>query len=337
MLIKDIATGTPDFISLVTNAQSFVITTHIKPDGDALGAEIGLGRWLMSIGKSIRILNYSPTPDNYLYLHHNDLPIEVYSETVHRAIIDNSDVLVLLDANDPNRTKALQDYFSWHKSILCIDHHLDPAHFAHLMILETSATSTGEMVYRIIQAAQTALGGTISQFCAEALYVAIMTDTGSFRFPRTTSSTFRMCADLIDLGADPVSIYERTYNANKLSRLILIGKALASLRIEYEQIAFIVVTQEDLRDANGTDEDIDGFVQLPMQVSSVVISVFMLQLSTGWKLSIRSKGNISAARIAQHFTGNGHFNAAGARIFENYSIQELQNKILDIACKEIST
>jgi bifunctional oligoribonuclease and PAP phosphatase NrnA len=321
-----------EFVSVVKNNSSFILTTHVNPDGDALGSEIGLAEWLTSLGKHVRVLNHSKTPENYYFLDPENSIVEVYEESKHKDVIDSADVLMLLDTNDPERSRSLEGYFSTHKNKVLIDHHLYPKTFADHEFLDTNATSTGEMIFRLVTAAQKSLGGVISAKAAQALYAAIMTDTGSFRFPRTVSDTFRMSAELIDLGADPVYIYDRIYNTSKSSRVLLIGRCLSSLRFHYDdKVAIQYILQKDLAECNAIEEEVDGFVQFPLQVESVVFSVFLLELKSGWKISFRSKGVYSAAGFAQQFGGNGHFNAAGARVAEKLTLQEMLDKLVATA------
>jgi phosphoesterase RecJ-like protein len=193
------------------------------------------------------------------------------------------------------------------------------------------------MIYRLISEGKKELGGTISPKAAQGLYTAIMTDTGSFRFPRTDSDIFRACADLIDLGADPVKTYDETYNSAKPSRVKLIGKCLSSLQFFFDdRLATQVIKQADLRESGAIEEEVDGFVQFPLQVGTVEFSIFILELRQGWKMSFRSKGSKSAAEVAKQFGGNGHFNAAGARVYEEIAFDELHKRVLDAVGQELA-
>jgi phosphoesterase RecJ-like protein len=168
------------------------------------------------------------------------------------------------------------------------------------------------------------------------LYVGIMTDTGSFRFPRTDSDTFRMSAELIDLGADPVITYNEIYNSAKASRVLLIGKCLSSLKFYFDdRLATQVIFQNDLKETGSIEEEVDGFVQFPLQVATVEFSIFILELKEGWKVSFRSKGNKSAAEVSKKFGGNGHFHAAGARIFEQKTFAQLHQEIQDAVSEQL--
>jgi phosphoesterase RecJ-like protein len=326
-----------DFVKLVATANSFALTTHINPDGDALGSEIGLAEWLMGIGKTVGVYNHSPIPDNYTFLDEERPIIQNYSAEKHKEDILNADVLIMMDTNDPARTKSLADLFPLHKYPVLIDHHLEPKDFAILRFIDTEATSTGEMIYRLVTEAQKELGGKISPKAAQGLYTAIMTDTGSFRFPRTDSDIFRACADLIDLGADPVKTYDETYNSAKPSRVKLIGKCLSSLQFFFDdRLATQVIMQSDLKESGAIEEEVDGFVQFPLQVDTVEFSIFILELRQGWKMSFRSKGNKSAAEVAKQFGGNGHFNAAGARVYEEIKFADLHKRVLDAVAQELA-
>jgi len=221
--------------------------------------------------------------------------------------------------------------------VAVIDHHLNPKPFASDYFIDTDACSTGELIVRLIEEARPVLGGAITPKAAAALYVAIMTDTGSFRFPRTTAAIFRMCADLLELGADPVRTYHEVYNTSPPGRLLLIRDALTSLEYHYDnRMALQCILQSDLRAAGAEEEDVDGLVQLPFQVKGIVLSVFLLELKEGWKVSTRSKDDVSAADFAQSFGGNGHFHAAGARVKETYTLEEMKRLIVDNAGKVLA-
>lgn len=329
-MIENILEFNPaQFTELVRSNNSFVITTHVKPDGDAIGSEIGLAEWLISLGKSVKVFNHSETPANHLFLDLEHPIVEQFEKNKHEPEINKADALFLVDTNDPNRSKSLEPYFSTHHNKVLIDHHLEPVDFADFRFIDTEATSTGEMMYRLIKESQKQLGGNITAKAAQALYTAIMTDTGSFRFPRTDSEIFRICADLIDLGADPVLTYDKTYNQAKPSRLKLIGRTLDSLGFYFDnRLALQVITQNDLKEASADAEEVDGFVQFPLQIETVVFSIFVLELNDGWKMSFRSKGNYSAQEVSTAFGGNGHFHAAGARVYESITWENLHTKLL---------
>jgi len=322
-------------IRLIDENNSFAITTHVNPDGDALGSEIGLAEYLLSIGKIVRVINCSPTPPNYLFLDKVNPYIEHFDEKKQTDPFSDVDVIFVLDVNDPDRTRTLGLFLKKSKKpIAVIDHHLNPKEFANEYYIDEDACSTGELIVRLIEQARQTIGGEISRKAAIALYAAIMTDTGSFKFPRTTAAIFRMCADLLELGADPVSIYNEIYNTSPPGRLELIRDALNSLEYHYDGLmAYQCITQAQIRSAEATEDDVDGLVQSPFQVKGIVLSVFLLELKEGWKISTRSKNDVSAANFAQTFGGNGHFHAAGARVNEAKTLEEMKRTIIDNAGK----
>ncbi len=337
MIPKIFQYNAADFSDLIASNNSFVLTTHINPDGDALGSELGLAEWLMSIGKTVAIYNFSPVPENFYFLDEERPIVKQFDASRDSGAISSADVFMLLDTNDPDRTKSLGTLLQDHKMPVLVDHHLEPKQFAKISFIDTEATSTGEMVYRLIQDMMPKFGGKISPKAAQAMYVAIMTDTGSFKFPRTDSDILRTCADLIDLGADPVKCYNETYNSAKASRLKLIGASLASIKFFFDdKLATQLITQDDLKTAGASPEEVDGFVQFPLQVKSLVFSIFFLQLPNGWKISFRSRGEeSSAAEVAKTFGGNGHFNAAGARVYENIPFDDLLKQVCEAVEKQL--
>jgi phosphoesterase RecJ-like protein len=324
-----------NFIRVVRGHNSFVLTTHVNPDGDALGSEVGLAEWLLSIGKTVHVINHSPTPYNYTFLETEHPIIQQFEEAKHAALIRSVDAILVLDVNDPDRVRSLGPFVTNAPQYVgVIDHHLNPKAFAKDYFLDTDASSTGEIVMRLVTESMPVLGGTISQKAANALYVAIMTDSGSFRFPRTDADLLRMCAHLLDLGADPVKAYNEVYNTSPAGRLLLLRDALNSLEYHYgSRMAFQCITQGNLVSAGAEEEDVDGFVQMPFQVRGIVLSVFLLELKEGWKISTRSKDPVSAALFAQQFGGNGHFNAAGARVHGEHTYESMHEAIVTNAAR----
>lgn len=325
----------PAFEHIIRENNSFAITTHVNPDGDAIGSEVGLAEWLRSLGKTVRIINHNDTPANYTFIGNGDPFVEQFELKRHGELLRAVDCILVLDVNDPGRVRSLEPYVLEHKNVAVIDHHLEPKEFAKNYFIDTEACSTGELIYRLFEHTQPALGGSISPRGAMALYTAIMTDTGGFKFPRTDAKVFRMCAELLEMGADPVVSYNEVFNSSPASRLLLLRESLNSLEYFYDnRMAVQLLTQDQLKATGSTEEEVDGFVQMPFQVGGIVLSVFILELREGWKMSVRSKGDVSAAALAQAFGGNGHFHAAGARFYDKYSPKEVKERAVRLA-KEI--
>jgi phosphoesterase RecJ-like protein len=308
----------------------FVLTTHVNPDGDGIGSEIALAEWLEAHGKEVRIINHSPTPAVYRFLD-PEARIQVFRPERDAVSIASAGIIVVLDTNHPGRLRSMESSVLASPAVkICIDHHLDPAPFAHHYLLDDDATSTGEIIYRLVTADRQ---GDPGSRVAQALYCAILTDTGSFRYPRVDPETFRIAAHLVECGADPVAIYSEIYQKWSTGRIHLLGEMLAGLAVsEGGALAHVTVTQEMLAQTGTTEEDTDNFTNYPMSVDGVLAGILFLELQDGLKISFRSRGEIPINELAKEFGGNGHRNAAGARI-ENGSLDEVKPQVLRAAHK----
>lgn len=311
---------------IIDSRKSFVLTTHVNPDGDGLGSEIALGIVLRRLGKDAQIFNHSETPKNYEFLDpdHTILKFQPQRDSEH---VLNADVIFIVDTNQPNRLRTLEPYVVQSKAVkVCIDHHLDKTDFADHYLIDELATSSGEIVYRLVQE----LGdGFVDPLVARALYTAIMTDTGSFRFPRTDPEIHRIAAHLIERGADPTEIYQSVYEKWHAGRFVLLGRALGDMKLGCDgRLAYVVITQSMLRETSSRPEDTDNFTNYPMSIGGVVIGILFTELPDGVKISFRSKGDIPINELAKAFGGNGHKNAAGARVYEK-KLKEIIPAVLE--------
>ncbi len=326
---------------IVNKSQNFVITTHVNPDGDGLGCEIALLWFLRKLGKSVCVINVSETPGNYKFLDPNNEFI-IFNEANggHIEKILNADVIFICDTNQSNRLRAMEKYVLGSKAIkVVIDHHIidesfyeGEKNFADYYLIDVDSPASGEVCYRFIKSFGDV---SIDEKIALGLYTAIMTDTGSFRFPRTDSETHRIVAELIDAGVDPVEVYDKVYERSSLGRIRLLGKCLSELETEYNgRLGYIVVMQEMLNAYGVKEWETDGFVQSILSVDGVRVAVFVLELKGGVKLSFRSKGDIPINELAKEFGGNGHKNAAGARLY-NVSVDEVLKQVIQKAEKYV--
>jgi len=254
-----------ELLPFIRSSRRFVLTTHVNPDGDGLGSELALAHWLADHGKEALIINTSPTPEVYGFLDPGGA-IRVYDESRDAQALEAAEVIVVLDTNQPGRLDTMQEAVLRSPARkLCIDHHLDPEPFAEVYFLDEDATSTGELIYRLLHALSEE---SLSPPIAEALYCAIMTDTGSFRYPRTDPDIFRIAARLIERGADPVETYTRVYEQWSSGRMKLLGEMLAGLRLESGgRLAHVTVTREMLRRTGTLEEDTDTFTTYPMSIA----------------------------------------------------------------------
>jgi phosphoesterase RecJ-like protein len=315
---------------LIQHHQKFVLATHVNPDGDGLGSEVALAEWLAGQGKTVSILNHSATPIVYLFLDRHKR-IRQFDRATDGKTVDEADIIAVMDANHPDRLGSMTQRVLESKAIkVCIDHHVDAAPFASHYLIDEDATSTGEIIYRLLLR----LGGkAISPLIAQALYCAIMTDTGSFRYPRVDPEIHRIVADLIGCGADPVEIYHNVYEQWSAGRIKLLGETLAGLKTENNgQLAHVTVTRDILRRTGTTEVDTDNFTTYPMSVTGVVAGILFVELMDGIKISFRSKGDIPINELAKEFGGNGHKNAAGARV-HGMTLDIVRDKVITAAAK----
>jgi phosphoesterase RecJ-like protein len=304
------ATGA--ILDLFGTRERFVLTTHLNPDGDGIGSEIALASWLRNRGKEVRVINHSPLPAVYRFLDPGGT-VAQFDPVRDGTAIAGADVIVVLDTNHPDRLQSMKEAVLGSPALkVCIDHHLDPDPFASPALIDENATSTGEMLYRLLFPEG---DEQLTPEIATGLYCAIMTDTGSFRYPRTGPATHTIVSRCIARGADPVRIYAEVYERWSAGRIHLLGEVLAGLRTEFGgRLAHITITREMLSRTGTSEEDTDNFTTYPMSVAGVRVGILFLEIDGGVKISFRSKGTIPINSLAMEFGGNGHRNAAGARI-----------------------
>lgn len=313
---------------LLQKALRCVLTTHVNPDGDGLGSEIALARSLRGMGKQVTILNHSATPDNYQWMD-PDSEVVRFSAERDKQIIDSADIIFILDTNQPERLRSLQSFIEKSTATkIIIDHHLDPHPFGDHYIIDHNATSTGEIIYHLIMHLGPQL---IDKTIAQALYTAIMTDTGSFRFPRTDPDIHRVAAHLLEFGIVPIEIYANVYEQWSQGRMRLLGEVLDSMKTAHDgKVAYVACTQRMFSETGTSEVETDNFTVYPMSVRGVVVGILFNELRDGVKISFRSKGIIPVNELAKAFGGNGHLNAAGARI-HGVRLEDIVQTVIDKA------
>jgi len=313
---------------IVSNNQSFLITTHVNPDADAIGSEVALSKVLKLLKKQFKIINHSDTPYNLKFLD-SDNVVEKYDAAIHNSLFNSSDVLVALDFNSADRMVSMQKAFlESKKTKICIDHHQDAEDFVDHQFIDTNYAATGQILYDFIKLTKVV---EINKDIAAPIYAAIMTDTGSFRFERTTADLHRLVADLLDTGINPTEIYSRLYDESKLSKIKLLGRCLSSLELIAEnKIGYMVITQNDFREFDAFESDTENFVNFILSIEGVTLGMLFIELKNGFKVSFRSKGNLAVNKLAGLFGGGGHKNAAGAR-FRDSEMTSMIPKILKSA------
>lgn len=286
-----------------------VITTHVNPDGDAIGSALGLWHLLRIHGCYATVVLPSAAPSNLQWME-GACDMVVYSEHTS-GVLDGADAIFVLDLNAISRLGDLGAAIIASKAkIVNIDHHTHPEKFAHVAWIETSACSTGIMI------AQCAMEmSTFTPAIAMCLYTGIMTDTGSFRFPRTTSDVHRVVAQLIDEGADPVRSYDEVMNRGSVGRTRLLGLSLSTMCVHANgALCTMIVRRADMLAHGCTTEDVEGFVSQTLALEGVTMGILFVELESEIKCSFRSKGKTHVRDLAARYGGGGHVYAAGARV-----------------------
>ena len=319
--------------SIVKNNNSFLLTTHVNPDADAIGSEIALYFVLKELGKKVSVINYTETPYNLTFLDVDNV-IEKFDPEKHASLFDETDVLIALDFNRSDRVIKMQSYFNNSKKYkVCIDHHQDPENFADAFFTGIEYAATGHILYKFIE--ETGIV-KLNKYIADALYAAIMTDTGSFRFDRTTPEIHLITAKLLENGADPTEIANKIYDESKFGKIKLLGLALSTITLygEEQKIAYMTITKEVIDQTGALENDTDGFVNMCLSIENVVMGLLFMELNEGFKVSFRSKGSIPVHKLASEFGGGGHLNASGARIRDK-KMMDLMPIILESAEKHL--
>ena len=311
---------------IITQNNLFLLTTHVNPDADAIGSEIAFYKLLKSLGKKIYIINHSLTPYNLQFLDDENV-IEKYDKQKHSEILNSVDVLVGLDFNRSDRIVSMkEDFVNSNKTKIIIDHHQDVEDFVDYVFVDTEYCATAHIIYEFIKQTQIV---KLDYSLAYPLYAAIMTDTGSFRFERTTPQVHKIAAELLETGVSPIEVFDKIYDQSKFSKVKLLGKALESLKLYggKKEISYMFLKQDDFNSFGAIESDTDSFVNLTLSIENVKIGLLFIELKQGFKVSFRSKGNIAVNKLATEFGGGGHTNAAGLRIF-NEKVEDFIPKIL---------
>jgi phosphoesterase RecJ-like protein len=298
-------------VELIEKKQKFGITTHIKPDGDGVGSSLGLCWLLRSLGKSAEVLVHGDIPVAYRSLPGAEEIRDVAS------VDEKYDAVFVIECSDLERPgiKGLENEFT-----VNIDHHATSEHFGTINWIDSTASAVGEMIYNLCKA----IGGKITREIAECVYMALVTDTGSFHFSNTTDRTLKVASELVKAGVKPAKVSEAVYNNYPWSRIELMRQVLDTVkRDESGQVASLRQTLKMREVAGAVDGDNNGFVNIPLTARDIVAVVYMREVGPDeYRVSLRSKGDINVARVAEKYGGGGHRNAAGLRIEGNWDDKE---------------
>jgi phosphoesterase RecJ-like protein len=317
---------------LLASPKKIVIVPHKNPDGDAIGSSLGLYHYLIQNKHNATVITPNDYPNFLKWIPGENSILKHDLQTQDcETLIANADIIFTLDFNAFHRTGNMEPVLAESKAIkVLIDHHQEPDNYAKYIYSDVLMSSTCEMVYHFIN--MLGMVDNIDATIATCLYVGIMTDTGSFRFKCTTSTTHRIIADLIERGADNAQIHNNIYDTNSYERLQLLGCALSNLKVIPElRTAYITLSQDELQKFNYKKGDTEGVVNYGLSLDNIIFAaIFIEDKNEGIiKISLRSKGDFSVNAFSRdHFNGGGHINAAGGR--SNESLNDTIEKFISI-------
>lgn len=325
----------------LANMSNIVIVGHKNPDGDAIGSCLGLANFLKQLEHQVTVVMPNDFPEFLKWIPETQTIInyEQHRDNVKNCLSE-ANLVFTLDLNALNRTGDLATELMTTKAdFILIDHHQEPDDFALVTYSDVDMSSTSEMIYNFIEF----MGGLdlLNKEIATQLYVGIMTDTGSFRFPATTAATHRVIAHLIEAGAPNSIIHQNVYDTNNPDRLKLLGVALNNMVMlpEYKT-AYITISQEELNNNNFKKGDTEGFVNYALSMKGVIFAIIFIENKKEKiiKISLRSKGSFSVNNFSKkYFNGGGHTNAAGGKSLRNlYKTVEEFISILPLYKKELN-
>ena len=284
----------------IRTRQRFVLSSHVRPDGDAIGSQLAMAFALWELGKEVRLVNRDPAP----------APLMVFPGVsrieVADRIDDPGDAVIVMECGDLTRTGV--DGFE-RGFVINIDHHIGNSNFGALNWFDGTAAACGEMVFELIAE----LGVPLTPEIATHIYIAILTDTGSFHYSSISPRTFDICRQCVEAGIHPPAIARAIFDSNHLGRLKLFGAVLSKMELDASgRVATVYVDQKLAQECGGTYEDTEGIVNQPLMVKEIEAVAFFKEAGPNdWRVSMRSKGDVNVNAIAAEFGGGGHRNASG--------------------------
>jgi bifunctional oligoribonuclease and PAP phosphatase NrnA len=323
--LKNIMPNWSRFVEIVRNHKRFVLTTHIRPDGDALGSEMVIAEALESLGKDVLVCNAFSSPPNLQFLDPKKKSKKLGVDISPDQLADR-EVLIILDTSAWAQLGEMGDVIRSTKAIkVIIDHHVSEDDLGAEAFKDVQAEATGRLVVEAVDQ----LKASISPEIARAAFVAIATDTGWFRFSSTKADTFSLIARLVQAGARPDEIYKHLYENDSLARLRLIGRTLARAHTELAgRLIHTYISQDDFSQTGALPSDSEDIINLTMLVGGTQVAIILVeQPKGGFKVSLRSRCEVNCAALAEKFGGGGHKKAAGLSI--DGALDSAQTKVLD--------
>ena len=311
-------------VEAIRQRQRFVLSSHSRPDGDSIGSQLAMAFALRALGKHVHVVNHDRAPVPLL-----QFP-GVSAIEIAGSVSGDYDAAIIMECGDLARTgvAGLERFF-----VINIDHHPGNAAYGQLNWFDSSAAACGEMVLDLIDA----LGVPLQADIATHIYLAILTDTGSFHYSSISPRTFDICRRTLEAGVDPVLVARNVYDSNNMGRLKLFGSVLSAMQLDPTgRIAIVYLDHEMAREAGGTYEDTEGLINLPLTVKEIEAVVFFKQTEGDeYRVSMRSKGEVDIGAIAKQFGGGGHKNAAGCTV--RGPIEKLQRMFVERIDQAIQT
>jgi len=298
---------------LIETHDRFLVTTHVRPDGDALGSEVGMAGLLRQKGKDVRVVNVSPTPPRYDFLDPNSTLFEHFGHRVGPPELADRQVAIILDLSSWDQLGDMAGFIrQFNGPRVVIDHHVSGDDLGATVYKDSTAEATGILVMR----AASAIGYELTPEVAGGLVTAIAMDTGWFRHSNTRAGTFRAVAELIDAGVKVDEIYRKLFERNTLGRLKLMGETLVNMRTDLAgKIAYATISREDLVRTGAIPPDSEDLVDFTVSLRGVEVGMlFIEQIRGAVKVSFRARSGLDCARLAAQFGGGGHREAAGATL-----------------------
>lgn len=299
---------------IIRKKEPVVLISHLNPDGDGVGSALALALFLRKNNVPVNVIIPNKVPEFLSWLPGFEM-VSIFQEKKRqcRKLLKEAITVILVDFNDPERTGNLKaDLLASHAFKILIDHHQRPEEFTDMVLSEPWRGSVGEMIYLLLTGVDGA--GALDRDIATCLYVAIMTDTGNFRYASSYSEIFNIVGALVDNGIDKNQIYSNIYDSYSEKRMKMMGYCMSEKLVVLKELnaAYIYLDQQELERFDHQVGDTEGFVNIPFSIKGIRLSAFLIEKKTNVKISFRSKGNVSVDRIAsEHFNGGGHINAAG--------------------------
>ena len=330
--VDERAAGIRSVGDLFKPGMKVALTTHVNADGDGTGCEVAMVHLLAAIGVTAEITNPTPFPDRFKFMLEGIEARERSREAIKR--IGKADVVLVLDTGDRSRLGNLAGAIdAAGVPVACIDHHVTDGSLPDgPRFIDPEASATGELIWELAAT----MGWDVGVAAARGMYVALMTDTGGFRFANTTSSVMTVAGQLLERGVDPEEIYARVYANAPEGRVRLLAEVLSTLVVEPEVgLAWVTVPSGALERNGATSDDLEGVVEHPRSIEGVRLALLFRELASGrTKVSFRSMGDVDVAELAGKFDGGGHRKAAGASLAE--PLAEAQAIVLEAARQTLS-